>query len=172
MILPFSQKFKDGSSTHFVEKIWSCIVNDLKPITSEDSANEADLNIMRERAKYNLNIYEASKLAPKRHSIREDAKNRWWARRMIHPVINNRSKDQFQFAPTLPCISIQIVAIRYTKIDDEYSKRQVYVDGRELFGSEIIQLAENDGFKSVNDFFSWFDHDFTGKIIHWTNLKY
>ena len=33
-------------------------------------------------------------------------------------------------------------------------------------------LAKNDGFDSVDDFFKWFDKDFNGKIIHWTNKKY
>jgi len=37
---------------------------------------------------------------------------------------------------------------------------------------EIERLAENDGFNTASDFLEWFDHDFTGKIIHWTDYKY
>jgi len=33
-------------------------------------------------------------------------------------------------------------------------------------------LARNDGFESVDDFFKWFNADFQGKIIHWTDFKY
>jgi hypothetical protein len=37
---------------------------------------------------------------------------------------------------------------------------------------EMIRLARNDGFDSVEDFFSFFPEDFKGKIIHWTDLRY
>jgi hypothetical protein len=33
-------------------------------------------------------------------------------------------------------------------------------------------LARNDGFATVKDFFEWFSEDYTGKIIHWTELRY
>jgi hypothetical protein len=33
-------------------------------------------------------------------------------------------------------------------------------------------IARHDGFDSVNDFLDWFSEDFTGKLIHWTDLKY
>ena len=34
------------------------------------------------------------------------------------------------------------------------------------------QLAINDGFESLKHFFEYFNEDFEGKIIHWTDLKY
>jgi len=36
----------------------------------------------------------------------------------------------------------------------------------------INHLAKNDGFEGIEDFFKWFNEDFKGKIIHWTNYKY
>ena len=37
---------------------------------------------------------------------------------------------------------------------------------------EIELLAKHDGFNSMEDFFKWFDKDFKGKIIHWTDFRY
>ncbi len=48
----------------------------------------------------------------------------------------------------------------------------VLVDDRKLKIEEVNQLAINDGFNSVDDFFQYFNTDFTGKLIHWTDLKY
>lgn len=50
--------------------------------------------------------------------------------------------------------------------------RTVYVDGRQLINTEIEELAKNDGFATVYDFWEWFTSDFNGYIIHWTNKKY
>ena len=36
----------------------------------------------------------------------------------------------------------------------------------------LRELAKNDGFESVEDFFAYFNKDFKGKIIHWTDLQY
>jgi hypothetical protein len=39
---------------------------------------------------------------------------------------------------------------------------------------EIEDLAINDGFDDVADFWAWFDQysPFSGKLIHWTGLRY
>jgi len=34
------------------------------------------------------------------------------------------------------------------------------------------QLAINDGFDCIDDFFAWFNTDFTGKIIWFVDKKY
>ena len=36
----------------------------------------------------------------------------------------------------------------------------------------MLNLVQNDGFASISDFFKFFNKDYTGKIIHWTDLKY
>jgi hypothetical protein len=33
------------------------------------------------------------------------------------------------------------------------------------------ELAKNDGFNSIDDFFGWFNTDFKGKLIYWEKLK-
>ena len=172
MILPFSQKFKDGTPTYFVRKIWiSLMISDPRKTFSEMFEHYKDYAVKFWTFPEGENV----DLAPKLHTIREDKHDRWHAGRMIHPVINNRSKNQFQFAPTFPCVSTQKIEIKYGKLekDDETLKTiQVIVDGRFLETNEIKILAKNDGFESDAQFLAWFDHDFTGKIIHWTNLKY
>jgi len=66
------------------------------------------------------------------------------------------------------CISTQRIQIAYKKHHAIF----VYIDGRKLMPMEVLKLARNDGFESLHEFFKWFDKDFTGKIIHWSNKKY
>jgi hypothetical protein len=44
-------------------------------------------------------------------------------------------------------------------------------DGR-VIDKGLLQFVQNDGFDSIEDFFSYFDKGFKGKIIHWTDLRY
>jgi hypothetical protein len=37
---------------------------------------------------------------------------------------------------------------------------------------DLNKLSKNEGFNLVDDFFRFFNKDFEGKIIHWTNYKY
>ena len=83
----------------------------------------------------------------------------------------------FRFAPRIPVVSIQEIEIIYytdreTLIKDLPPKKAVVVGNSRLNQIEIEQLAQNDGFDTIEDFFAYFNDDFKGKIIHWTNLKY
>src|SRR5699024_6866605 len=112
-------------------------------------------------------------------TIREDKNNRWKAGNKIHFVINNRTKDRFQFAPVLGCTSVQKIEIKY---HDKITKHWQYlvhgknvsikVNGHPLAYFDLCALCFNDGFPTVESFFNWFDKSFEGKIIHWTDLKY
>lgn len=166
MILPFSTQFKDGTPTHFVEKIWNSLL--LSEKNEEYSGWYLD-----QTAEIPLN----ETLLPKLHTIREDIHDRWHTGRLIHPVINNRSKNQFQFAPIFPCVSTQNIEIKKHEhmlevfIDDQLIGH--YFPKPNCCDSHAIeQLALNDGFDCFGSFFKWFNKDFTGKIIHWTSLKY
>lgn len=98
-------------------------------------------------------------------------------------VINNRTPERFQFAPVVRCLSTQIIRITWKVIDQEETMAMVHTEGK-LYGHALYKncrlhahagihtLALNDGFDSVEDFFEYFNEDFTGKIIHWTDLKY
>lgn len=123
--------------------------------------------------------YKVGTHAPKLHTIREDSKKRWHAGMTIHPTINNRTKERFQFAPVFSVQSIQ--KIRISQMLTTTSKYgtvvnckafRVDIDNRVLDKIEVEQLAMNDGFDSVEQFFNWFREDFEGIIIHWTDLRY
>lgn len=132
-------------------------------------------------------------ISPKLHTIRADPSSRWKSGMDIHMVINNRTKNRFQFAPVITVMSVQEIEIKdvtstsypsdfSTKVSLTVSRGEwtetftqaftVKVDGVQLSQDKVYQLAINDGFDSVEDFFAYFDKDFKGKLIHWTDLKY
>jgi len=178
MILPFSTKFPNGDKTYFIEKIWEGLL--------DNYANTKYLDWRKYFVSYKDKIGEEwdipkCKTIAKSHTIREDVKNRWKVGNKIHFIVFNRSEKQFQFAPVIEVKSIQKINIFYydTKqtgafqvFKDDERWVNVYVDGNMLSMRDVVELAENDGFESVLDFFKWFDSDFKGKIIHWTDLKY
>ena len=113
------------------------------------------------------------------HSIRQDQHNRWKIDRIIHMATGVRTKKYQQFAEHI-CKSIQEIEIFHFESIMFANKIAVCIDGK-VFGQyydknrydyQLNQLAKNDGFKRVSDFFEWFDSDFKGKIIHWTDFKY
>lgn len=177
MTLPFSTHMS-GNPTHFVEKVWTGLIieTDLKladykkfTIKSIDQLGEP------------MSDYQETLITPKLHTIRTDEKDRWKEGRDIHMVINNRTPKRFQFAPVVKCLSVQKIQIKHfeasveVEIDDE-PFGLVYHHGLDEgvyeWTNTLEKLAVNDGFDSVEAFFKYFDKDFTGKIIHWTNLKY
>lgn len=179
MILPFSTKFKDGTPTYFIEKIW-------RGLGFKHKRDNYDLY---NECKRNRNLIDVTVVVdPKLHTIREDIHNRWKPGMKIHMVVFNRSKNQFQFVPVLECKSVQYIRIIHDGIFDEFDGPTVYMGNRSdlddlmpfyfdapkaCYGvKQMEQLARNDGFDSIEHFFSYFNKDFTGKIIHWTDLRY
>lgn len=107
------------------------------------------------------------------HTIREDPKARWNAGRKIHMATGVRTKYYNCFLEQ-QCISVQAIQIHhhdYRDVGGNYLIK-VIVDGKELDDFQLEEIAENDGFKSLGDFFKWFNTDFQGRIIHWTDFKY
>lgn len=111
----------------------------------------------------------------KKHTIREDKKNRHGIGKMLHLSVNVRTKH-YACLKQAVCTGTQTIAIEYGNGGYcdvfVYQDVRVVIDGRELCFTEICQLAKNDGFENQDDFFRWFKNDFFGKIIHWTDLKY
>lgn len=167
MTLSFSTKWPKrmgelaGQPNYFIEKITSTLHN----VSFTDAIEYQRQYIEKTGEKLYASIINRE--TPKLHTIREDKTNRWKAGNDIHFVINNRTKNRFQFAPILKCASVQEIQIYHMK-----HSKNIYVDGIWLSDCEIKQLAINDGFPSVEAFFSFFNNDFDGKIIHWTDLKY
>jgi hypothetical protein len=125
-------------------------------------------SIMLDERNPNKNMVISSNKV-KIHTLREDAKNRWVKGVLIDFYIGVRTKNAFRFAPRVPVLHVQEIVIKNI-FNDRYS---VIIDGNPLSPKNIEELAMNDGFDSVDDFWNWFGaDDFVGKIIHWTCKKY
>lgn len=162
-----------GQNTLFPLKVLRCLENEYS----------GKMHAFKMRTFFSYSRYEGftqevyQKILPKFHTIREDKGNRWKAERDIQLVINNRTKNRYQFAPVIPCVSVQPIKIEYDPKDPVFPNVNVLVstgnNSYKLLGIySITQLALNDGFDTVEDFFAWFNKDCTAKIIHWTNLRY
>ena len=179
MTLSFSQKWGDkmgslaGQPNYFIEKIWLSLLSDKEYCNQIYDYEKRHVELFDdyfETPDYGLE----SKL----HTIREDKTNRWKAGNDIHFVINNRTKDRFQFAPIVKCKSVQNIEIKemiMTARPNCMIEDKIYtvkVDNKYLSENEIDNLAINDGFPDTKSFFRFFKNGFKGKIIHWTDLKY
>lgn len=168
MTLGFKTKWANGEPTYFVEKIWAGFSLDDYLWFNENGCWSTEY--YKDNFSVNYDWFKVfMKATPKLHTIREDKPNRWKAGNKIHFVINNRTKNRFQFAPVIPVFSTQKIQIQPTRKGDYV---WIYVDGRLLNYDESEKLAINDGFESLKQFCLWFNKPFTGKIIHWTSLKY
>lgn len=195
MILPFSTQL-NGKPTYFVEKIlkglyeyycqdpnhvipnsnsynWLKVISDCLYESGKKLGYEYAEDILRKQ----------DEVCPKLHTIRKDEKNRWKAGVLIDFFINTRTKDMFRFAPQVPVVSTQKINIFWIQdqkgnlthsrlVQKRYNWVDVIIDGFILEVEQIKELAQNDGFDTVEEFFAYFNHDFSGKIIHWTDKKY
>lgn len=176
MILPFSQYFDKAKQkeTLFAEKI-NMLFSDTHDNHREfyDKLANEQINFMFFLSyRLNMNEFKHTPICKKIHTIRTDTKNRWKAGNKVHCVYNNRSKNQFQFAPTFECKGVQSITISYIDHPELDADIVVRVDGRKLSYAEIEQLAINDGFESGEHFFKWFNTNYKGKIIHFTDFMY
>ena len=170
MTLPFLEKI-NGKDAFFDEKIHKMLIQ---------TGTYTELEIVQFALKnggYRMPKFEQT---PKLHTIREDKNDRWKVGMKVHPVYNNRTKDRYQFAPTFECKGIQRIEIIHFKmtIPQGLVKVWIKIDGKLFYDIDdtLIEnlklLAKNDGFKSIDEFFGYFNKDFKGKIIHFTDLKY
>ncbi len=174
-----------GKPTYFVEKIWTGIISD--GILSSEHYSDAHYAHLNQFGK-EFDSTDELMIYPKLHTIREDKNNRWKIGSKIHFTINGRTKNRFQFAPVIEVKNVQEIKTtwRATHIGLNYDEERriittvgfrknlidVEVDKKPIGYSQIEKLAINDGFNSIEDFFRFFNKDFSGKIIHWTDLKY
>ena len=101
------------------------------------------------------------------HTIREDKTNRWKEGRIIQFWSGNprNVKNNPYYFMERQCISTQKIEIK---------NKCIYIDNRELklCSDKVELLVIQDGFDTVQELFEWFDKDFSGKLIHWTDYKY
>ena len=114
------------------------------------------------------------------HTFREDPHKKWHKGRLIHHATGVRTKYYNCFLKN-ECTGVQTVKILYEVFHCEVLKVEVLIDDLLIYfrgydridgESEMKQLAKNDGFDSVEDFFKWFNSDFSGVIVHWTDFRY
>lgn len=166
-----------GQPNYFVQKIWRGLITE----------SDFDYCDMYDFEMDHLKIFarywdgHMNKPIPKLHTIRHDPKNRWKAGNKIHFVINNRTKNRFQFAPVIECSATQDFEIKEWVMTSKPAIKladgrvfTVRIDGGYLFYDELEQVAMSDGFPSVEHFFKWFGADTLPdtKIIHWTEMQY
>jgi|SRR6185503_10798854 len=124
-------------------------------------------SILNPRNNRTTNFVEKIITKTKLHTIRQG--ERWISGMNIHMATGMRTKYYKQFNKDRPdlqkCLSTQKIIIIS-------SKKDIFIDGRRLPLVEQWKLIYFDGFDFVEDFWEWFDKDFTGQIIHWTKLKY
>lgn len=168
MNLPFSQII-NGSKSYFVEKIINGLIRE-KLMLETQLTYWIDLK----PGIYEIEPEYIETCIPKIHTFREDKANRWRPGMQIHFIINNRTKKQLQFARVATVVSVQTVHIKwfYNPKVCTFNAPCVVIDGKEIKGKALEQLALNDGFANTAAFFLYFHTDFTGKIIHWTDFKY
>jgi hypothetical protein len=111
----------------------------------------------------------AIKNGSKIHTIRLDKNNRWKAGEIAHMATGVRTKNYkcFELKYIVSVQDIEFVWIEKSDIPI------IYIDSFEF--KKYRCLADNDGFKSVDDFLQWpewYRKNFKGKIIHWTTNQY
>lgn len=161
MTLSFTQTI-NGKPNYFIEKIWKALI-----LYNLSSRGFVEFCYQPYFKKFGETVPMSATLFPKLHTIRLDPHIRWKPGMDIHPVINNRTANRFQFAPVIKCVGVQEIEIKYTGMIVT-----VFIDGKDRHTDIVTKLAINDGFENIADFFAYFNKDFTGKIIHWTDLKY
>lgn len=156
-----------GKPTYFVEKIWTAF--NLGEGNYQIDFKERQEWVRKCIYTFNLDPCILAEAGIKIHTIRADAKKRWRVGMPIHFVVKNRTPQRFQFAPVLPVTAIQRIKIKWC---ENHELMVVWIDGRSLDKDQISSLARNDGFESIWAFAEYFDKDFDGKIIHWTDYIY
>lgn len=116
----------------------------------------------------------------KLHSIREDLHDRWRPGLMIQMATGTRSKYYDCFKET-PCQSTQRISMKLMGILDKEPVLVITISARTLVNAkEYERVAINDGFENFEAFEKWWkpvlaklvNFHFSGKIIHWTDLRY
>ena len=98
------------------------------------------------------------------HTIR--AGQRWRAGEIAEFCVRAGQPDQQAFWPPRPIVSVQDIALTAT---------EVRVAGRLLAPTELLALAQADGFPTTAALFAFFADKplpFHGQLVHWTACRY
>jgi len=118
---------------------------------------------------FNKQFVEPILNGTKIHTIREDKNHRWQKGMKMHMATGVRTKQYKQFAEKVCTGNRRIEIEPYTKtVKMTFNSTEV----RLMNDKGIELLAKNDGFKTVQDFWKWFDKPFIGKLIYWVKEPY
>jgi hypothetical protein len=158
----------NNQPNYFIEKIWKGL------LTGYGNLDESYINYQGRYLEKFGGFWEgdtfAEFLEPKIHTIRKDPDNIWHPGMDIQLVIHKGTPDEFQFAPTLKCQHVQRIQIDYSNLVS--TGPAVFIDYELLDKEKLVALAINDGFGTVEDFFYYFNEEFSGNLIHWTDQCY
>ncbi len=132
-----------------------------------------------------LNFIEKISRAIKLHTLREDVHERWNDSRTIQFCTGVRTK-KYKEHFSKPCTGTQLVKLILPKnnFTPYITDLQIVVNGKPLNPLMNQVFIKNDGFSEWTDFMKWFFFEkkkgkwvqtrteWTGKIIHWTELRY
>jgi len=164
MKLSFSTKIEDKPN-YFLEKIWKGILQE-HPNLENTYLDYQRRHLDKFGCFWDGDNYREF-LNPKIHTIRRDVNKQWKKGMTINLVININENDEFQFAPVLKCQNTQNVQIDYSNF--VITGPAVFVDYELYTNDQLEVLAINDGFTGSEEFFQYFNADFNGTLIHWTN---
>ena len=160
MNLPFKIHFPNGEPTYFIEKI-------LASLFEKDKITRTELV----QCKFDVDVFRITNC--KHHTIKKG--KRWKAGDKIHFCTGLRTKNYKRFAPIIQVKSVQDIEIKhiYNMIDISIDSKEFGWMDKEILKAtnSIVELSQNDGL-TIEQFANWFDTDFEGQIIHWTDLRY
>lgn len=111
-------------------------------------------------------------LGIKKHTVRENKYHRWVPGKLIHFCTGIRTKAYHCFKMGY-VTGTQKILIDYIPLyPGDKGTVRIKIDGRILTVAETDEFVRNDGFDSVEDFARWFNKDFFGDLIHWTDKRY
>lgn len=176
-VFPGNKKGLSGKPTLFVEKILHGL--DRFNLTGFFEWNEVFLEAYKEG--YLLKEYKDGVLFEddydgKIHTIRGKGKRKWNEKKIHFRIWTGKPyvTPTFLFAPIIPCTGTEDIFVIHPDNENDQFKPYVMIGDKYLWNDspEMKELAINDGFDSVDDFFLWFDEYFEGEIIHWTKRRY
>jgi len=171
MILDFPTHFPEGlervggKPTYFIAALWRAVLHGITMNADQFIQISVTLSDQDKRL--------INTIAPKIHTLRKDEENIWHAGMIIEAVTNAGTPQERPILPEVPCISTQKLQIcHYSK--EMYGNRapDIQVDDIRMTPQAVEQMALNDGFECVEDFFAYFNKDWKGKIIHLTDFRY
>jgi hypothetical protein len=113
---------------------------------------------------FNEDFIPAIQAGIKVHTIREG--QRWRVGDTAEFYARAQAPDRYEFWEPRPVLAVQQV---------ELTTAGLFIDGRLLSPTELLALAQADGFATAADLLAFFADKplpLRGQLVHWTDLRY